>query len=92
MTALVDRAEVPNLFKTNGQRQRCPVCWPNGVRASPRARDYSISCWRCGDAGYVGEDPTGVLGVALDENDVGRLYVCDGPLEGEAIHRLHRCH
>lgn len=63
-------------------RLPCPVCKPRGRNASPRQRDYSLSCWRCGDTGLVGEDLKGVLAVGVDEKGIARLFVLGRRREG----------
>jgi hypothetical protein len=66
-------------------RMRCPQC--------EQIRDHGyqrrMRCWRCGDAGYLGERLP-KRGVAIDPHGIARVFT-GRRTDGEAVHRLHAC-
>jgi hypothetical protein len=66
-------------------RMRCPQC--EQIREHGYQR--RMRCWRCGDAGYLGERLP-KRGVAIDPHGIARVFT-GRRADGEAVHRIHAC-
>jgi ribosomal protein S27AE len=66
-------------------RMRCPQCEQVANKGDRRR----MRCWRCGDAGYLGERLP-KRGVAINPHGIARVFT-GRRTDGEAVHRPHVC-